>query len=50
VLLMTLRPDRTESFAVLATSAAAGLFSGIIMRNAHRAIRPGRRVEKPEAL
>jgi hypothetical protein len=50
VLLMTVRPNRTESLVVLAASAAAGWFYGTIARNGFRTSRPGGGVVKPEAL
>ncbi|HKD09801.1 MAG TPA: hypothetical protein VKB79_28100 [Bryobacteraceae bacterium] len=45
-LLMTIRPDRAESFVVFVTAATAGLFYGLARRNGHRASATRGRVER----
>ena|SRR5215813_4900861 len=50
VMLMTIRSNRTESVAVVAIAAAAGLLHGVVTRKGSRTTRPYERIEKSEAL
>jgi uncharacterized membrane protein len=50
VLLMTIKPDLTESVAVVVIAVAAGLIHGIVTRNVPRAVPSLGGIEKPEVL
>jgi hypothetical protein len=50
VMLMTIRSNRTESVAVVAIAAAAGLLHGVVTHKVPRTTRPYEHIEKSEAL